>query len=157
MNVQSNPLVSEQKIHSHTESSVKRRDPNIQQLAQNYNKLCDDMARLIRERKAPLGSVCPTKIERKGLFALDVDDNIWQDIGLDDGSTETEPPLWLCDDRVREGIKALLELDRCTEEEERLRGECQAMRHWFAEEWNILNAAYANTGMLSSLIGRPLI
>lgn len=63
----------------------------------------------------------------------------------------------MCDDQVREGIKALLELDRCSEEEESLRAECQAMCQWFAEEWSIINAAYDKTGKSSILIGDPLI
>lgn len=139
----------EQKIHSHTESSVKRRDPNIQQLARNYNKLCDDMVRLIQERKAPRGAIAPPKIASKGLFALDVDDEIWQDIGLDD-EPDANPPLWLCDKEVREGIKALLEHDRCVEEETRLHSECRAMQEWFSEEWAVVIDAYKNTGKIYS-------
>lgn len=138
---------TDQKIHSHTEASVRRRDPSIQQLAQSYNKLCDDMDRLIHERKAPRGSISPPRIDRKGLFALDVDDDIWQDIGLDDDIAGVQPPLWLCDNQVREGIKALLEHDRCLEEEERLRAECRSMREWFAEEWSVVVAACENTGL----------
>jgi hypothetical protein len=140
-------------VHSHTEASVKRRDPNIQQLARNYNKLCDDMVRLIRERKAPRGAIAPPKIASKGLFALDVDDDIWQDIGLDN-EPDPNPPLWLCDESVREGIKALLEHDRCLEEEVRLRHECCAMREWFLEEWLVVIGAYENTGEIPCLCGR---
>ncbi|KAG6862870.1 hypothetical protein C0991_009696, partial [Blastosporella zonata] len=55
------------------------------------------MADLIRKRKAPHGALCPQRIETKGLFALDVDDNIWQDIGLEDSVTGTAPP-WLADE-----------------------------------------------------------
>ena len=51
-----------------------------------------------------------------GLFALDIDDAIWQDVGLA-GEDLMDPPLWMCDEDVRRGIKALLELDRCLEEE----------------------------------------
>ncbi|KAF5374692.1 hypothetical protein D9615_008922 [Tricholomella constricta] len=72
--------VNEQKVHSHTEASVRRRDPSIQQLARDYNKLCDVMQSLIDSRKAPHGAICPPHIETKGLFALDVDDEIWQDL-----------------------------------------------------------------------------
>lgn len=63
-----------------------------------------------------------------------------------------EPPLWLCDEGVRAGIKALLELDRCKEEEERLLGECRAMREWFSEEWKVVNMAMNLTGKASFLI-----
>ena len=46
----------------------------------------------------------------KGLFALDVDDIIWQDVGLNDENWE-DPPHWLCDADVRSGILAMLDLD----------------------------------------------
>ncbi|EDQ98859.1 uncharacterized protein LACBIDRAFT_335588 [Laccaria bicolor S238N-H82] len=103
--------VNECKVHHHLEDSVKRRDPSIQKLTCDYNNLCDC--------KAPPGSVCPSKIVMKGLFALDVNDEIWQDAGLEDsldGAT-TDPPLWLCDDLVRSGI----------------------------QEWNVTCSAYDNT------------
>ncbi|RDB25584.1 hypothetical protein Hypma_006945 [Hypsizygus marmoreus] len=137
--------VNDQKINAHTESSVNRREPTIQRLAQDYNKLCNTMAKQIKDKKAPRGARPPQKIELKGLFALDVDDEIWQDVGLDDENPDLEPPPWLSSEHVREGIKALLECDRCLEEENRLRHECRAMREWFAEEWLTLNIAYDNT------------
>lgn len=67
-----------------------------------------------------------------------MDDAIWQDIGLTDAVVGA-PPLWLADNDVRSGILAMLELDRCVEEEARLRHERRAMQEWFAEEWKILN------------------
>ena len=51
------------------------------------------------------------------LFSLDVDDDIWQDIGLTETDDSTDPPLWLSDENVRMGIRAMLEMDRCQEEE----------------------------------------
>jgi len=78
---------------------------------------------------------------------LDVDDAIWQDVGLNDDVSE-EPPLWLCDAKVQSGILAMLDLDRCEEEELRLQHERRAMQDWFLEEWEIVNVAYENTGVL---------
>ncbi|GLB34365.1 hypothetical protein LshimejAT787_0112490 [Lyophyllum shimeji] len=98
------------------------------------------MAKMIKDKKAPRGARCPAKIDVKGLFALDVDDSIWQDVGLDDDEDpEVEPPPWLSNEGVRNGIKAMLERDRCVEEEARLRHECRSMREWFAEEWRIVS------------------
>ncbi|KAG6904167.1 hypothetical protein DXG01_012127, partial [Tephrocybe rancida] len=113
---------------------VQEDDPSISKLALNYNRLQDEMETLIKARKAPPRALCPDKIEMKGLFALDVDDAIWQDVGLDEGSNEAPPP-WLANESVRVGIRALLERDRCTEEEHRLRHECRSMRVWLSEEW----------------------
>ena len=51
------------------------------------------------------------------LFKLDVDNDIWQDIGLtDDNDEDLDIPAWLGDEYVRTGIKFLLELDGCIKE-----------------------------------------
>ncbi|KAF8835925.1 hypothetical protein BDN67DRAFT_912128, partial [Paxillus ammoniavirescens] len=49
---------------------------------------------------------------------LDVDDNIWKDVGLTGG--EAEPPAWLANDKVWMEIRDLLEKAQCIEEEMRL-------------------------------------
>ncbi|KAJ7788530.1 hypothetical protein B0H14DRAFT_2398355, partial [Mycena olivaceomarginata] len=85
----------------------------------------------------------------KGLWKLDVDDVIFQDVGLDDGDNASdEPPLWLCDEQVRAGIKALLELDRCEEEDAHLHRENEALRVWFAEEWKVSVVGIQEVGTL---------
>ena len=139
--------ISEQKVHTHTEASVKRCDTSIQQLARSYNELCNKIYKHICDGHAPIESVYPSRIDSKGLFALDVDDDIWQDTGLgDEGDQNANPPLWLCNANVRKGIGALLELDRCQEEEARLQHERRAMQEWFSEEWQVIVEAYEATG-----------
>lgn len=64
--------------------------------------------------------MAPVPVPAKGLYQLDVDDVIWQDLGLED--EEGTPPLWLCDDNVRSGIRAVLQKDRCNEEAPRCCG-----------------------------------
>ncbi|TFK60085.1 hypothetical protein BDN72DRAFT_779856, partial [Pluteus cervinus] len=147
------------KLHAQTDSSVRRRDPTIQEVARAYNKLCDEMTKLAREKKAPSGSICPVKVPLERLFSLDVDDTIWQDIGLTDDpppsptttSDQTTtppqlPPAWLSKEEVRDGIKAMLERDRCVEEEARLVHERRAMQFWFHEEWRALSDGINSTG-----------
>ncbi|KAJ3743316.1 hypothetical protein EV360DRAFT_90237 [Lentinula raphanica] len=135
---------SEQRINEHTQDSVKRRDPGISQLAHKYNKLCEDMNILIRKKKAPRNSVAPIKIDRERLFELDVDDDIWLDVGFgydEEEEEESNPPLWLSNDSVRAGIRALTDRDRCLEEQARLLKEQSAIHLWFYEEWRVVNAA----------------
>lgn len=134
----------EHRINEHTQDSVKRRNPTLQSLANKYNKLCVDMEHLIAQQKAPANAVAPPKIEMEGLFVLDVDDDIWLDVGLgyeDDLPNGGQPPLWLSSDRVRAGIRCLLERDRCEEEKRCLLGERNTMQEWFSEEWSVLEVA----------------
>ena len=67
-------------------------------------------------------------------------------MGLYDRDADGEPPLWLCDDKVRAGIKAVLELDRCDEEDARLQRETMALRVWFREEWEVAVRAIDEAG-----------
>ncbi|KAJ7659649.1 hypothetical protein DFH06DRAFT_917907, partial [Mycena polygramma] len=67
----------------------------------------------------------------------------------------SQPPLWLKSEAVRDGIKAMLQLDRCLEEEPRLFHECQALRYWLSEEWDAValakNVAREDEGMRHQL------
>ncbi|KAK7435306.1 hypothetical protein VKT23_019751 [Stygiomarasmius scandens] len=131
---------SEQKLHDHTRDSVQRRDPSILALATKYNHLCDEILVLIQRGKAPAHAVPPIKIEKSTLFALDTDEDIWQDVGLTENGDQLPPP-WMVDENVRKGIRAMLELDRCAEESARLRIQRQSLQEWFLEEWQVLMVA----------------
>ena len=48
------------------------------------------MQMLIRQRKAPRNSIAPLKIQLEGLFDLDVDDDIWLDVGLSYGNGDED-------------------------------------------------------------------
>jgi hypothetical protein len=132
---------AEQKLQSHAETQIKRRAPGIVKLAKSYNDTCDQMQEQITDNLAPRGAIMPQQIQREGLFNLDVDDDIWQDVGLDDENDDQQPPPWLADDGYRSGIKHMLELDRCGEEEARLRRERCAMQEWMLEEWACVTTA----------------
>lgn len=129
-------------------SSVKRREPATQQLAAAFNKLCDEMDVEIHHNRAPQGVFSPPRIDRSQLFNLDVDDDLWLDVGLgvdeDEGSSDI--PAWLGDDSVRQGIKTRLELDRCLEEEMRVQLERCALQEWFTEEWSCMSEAELREG-----------
>ncbi|KII83586.1 hypothetical protein PLICRDRAFT_119196 [Plicaturopsis crispa FD-325 SS-3] len=141
--------VNEKNLRSHTKSRIRTREPGILSLAKSYNTLCDQLVSLIRKGKALPGAVAPTPIAREGLFKLDVDDDIWQDIGLDEeDNTATDIPGWLGDDKVRDGIRARLDLDRCLEEEDRLKRERCSMQEWMIEEWGVLQDGLADAVLL---------
>lgn len=100
------------------------------------------MERLIQQKKAPRNSVAPLKIEMEGLFELDVDDDIWLDVGIGyNEESDTVPPLWLSNEGVRTGIRAMTDRDRCVEERKRLLKERNSLQVWFNEEWQVVNKA----------------
>lgn len=100
---------------------------------------------MLDNNEGPRGAQAPHPISTEGLFKLDVDDEIWQDVGLDESDLGNDIPRWLGDENVREGIKALLELDRCKEEERRLTYERTAMQEWLIEEWECVKAGIEET------------
>lgn len=59
-------------------------------------------------------------------------------MGLTDDHDVSDPPAWLANDAVRDGIRALLLKDRCEEEIIRLNKERDALQEWFAEEWLVI-------------------
>ncbi|KAJ7327954.1 hypothetical protein DFH08DRAFT_710067 [Mycena albidolilacea] len=143
-------LATDDKLRVHTESAIKRREPTITKIAAEYNKLCAKIAKLIKAGQAPRGAIAPVPIPPNGLWQLDVDDAIFQDVGLYDRDADGEPPLWLCDEKVRAGIKAVLELDRCDEEDVRLQRETLGLRVWFREEWEVAVQAIDEAGKSAS-------
>jgi hypothetical protein len=52
-----------------------------------------------------------------------------------------EIPRWLDDPDVREGIRAMLKVDRCLEERRRLGNEADNMCRWFGRELEAIEVA----------------
>lgn len=129
--------VNKAKLDKNAHQQMKRKEPGINSLAQKYNKSCNVLQTMVAEKKAPRGARAPVMIELEGLYKLDVDDDIWQDIGLTDESDYATVPDWLGNDLVQKGIKALLEYDRCLEEKRRIIHECISMQDWMVEEWDV--------------------
>jgi hypothetical protein len=140
----------EGKLQNHIKSSFHSRGPQIQRLTKTYNETCSQIHRLIDQGDAPLGAQVPNKIEKESLFKLDVDDEIWQDINVDnlDGSV----PAWLGDNNIRDGIRVLLQHDRCVEEEMRIVREVHTLREWMQEEWVSIQNCIHISGMFFLLI-----
>lgn len=83
----------------------------ILKIVSTYNTLCDQFHVLIRQCKAPANAILPLPISCDGICQLDVDDEIWQDIGLENETMD--PPQWLADENVCQSIRLLLDLDHC--------------------------------------------
>ncbi|KAG2030163.1 hypothetical protein BDR03DRAFT_936715 [Suillus americanus] len=122
--------VNEHKLHVHAEASIQRRNPTIRKLITTYNNLCGE---------APAGVIAPHSISPTGIFQLDVDDDIWQDVGLD--GNDMAPPAWLADENMCAAIKFQLEVDRCNEERARIMRERCVLQEWMMAEWDALQEA----------------
>ncbi|KAI6097143.1 hypothetical protein EV401DRAFT_2062187 [Pisolithus croceorrhizus] len=141
--------VSEQRLQNHTETSVKQHEPGVVKLSTNYNNMCLQMAALIHQGKAPQGSIAPVLIPRDALFKLDVDDDIWQDAGLED-DTGRLPPAWLADEK----------LGYCEEEERCLLHERRTLMEWELrgfprlpdESWGVTNEELNSKVLISQLL-----
>lgn len=106
---------------------------------------------MVQHHQAPIGAVVPQRIPDGGLWKLDIDDSIWQDVGLDEQS-DGSPPPWLAHEPTRAGIRALLDYDRACEEEARLLRERQALQDWMLEEWQVVQTAIERTGKCTPLL-----
>jgi hypothetical protein len=133
---------SDRKLSDHARTSTKRREPGLQSHVKLYNNICHQMKALAGRRRGLRRVILPKPIDPQNVFALDVDDDIWQDTGLDeDDDTDNAAPEWLTDDTVRKAIRLTLLHDRCVEEEDRLRKERWAMQDWVYEEWMVVLTA----------------
>ena len=138
--------VNHLKLEKHAQSQLKRKEPGIQTTAKIYNKLYSDLSKIIEKGAAPKGAIAPLPIELDGLFKLNIDDDIWQDIGLTDKTDDiTAIPAWLGNNDVRDEIKALLDYDRCVEKITRVKYECVCMQEWFQKEWIVVEKAIEDT------------
>ncbi|KAG1765260.1 hypothetical protein EV702DRAFT_950456, partial [Suillus placidus] len=87
----------------------------------------------------PPNAIAPNPISPAGIFDLDVDADIWQDIGLND--IVPEPPDWLADEVTCAVIRLVLEIDQCNEENLHMKVECCALQEWAIVEWDALQRA----------------
>ena len=128
------PDVVDKKLHAHTQLAINRREPAIMSLVAKYNSFCDKLEYHVTHGRAPQGVISPFKISRERLWSLDVDDEIWQDVGLEDAEETCAIPNWLGNEKTCQGIQAMLEFNRCVEEERRLKKERSAMQCWMKRE-----------------------
>ena len=96
----------------------------------------------------PRNAVIPPPIEMKGLFSLDVDNDIWQDIGLANDEFGGKVPPWLGDEDVQNGIQLVQEITNCSDELYLCERERFSLQHWFNDESAALIAVLqASEGM----------
>lgn len=100
----------------------------------------------------PHRAIMPLDVPKDKMWDLDVDDPIWNDVGLGwsepgapldndrdgDGEEGIQIPRWMGDDGIRRGMHALALRDRGREEKIRLSLERDALESEAREVWNAL-------------------
>ncbi|KAF9507058.1 hypothetical protein BS47DRAFT_1423787, partial [Hydnum rufescens UP504] len=133
---------TDQKTQSHIEDAMHRHEPTITGLAKKYNSMLKQMVQLRMTDTVAANAILPPAIVLKTLFKLDVDDDTWHDVGLEDlEEFGGVLPPWLSDDTVRAGIRFNQEVLNCKGELARCHTECAAMQTWFEEEYEATSFA----------------
>jgi hypothetical protein len=116
------------KMHQRTRKAITKRKPALMAAIRKFNKYCATLTSLYKaEWTIPLPQPLPTK-----LSALRDSGALLEDVWVT--PTHGDAPRWLEDSNVREGIRAMLKLDRCLEERRRLGLEADNLCRWFGGE-----------------------
>ncbi|OCH83923.1 hypothetical protein OBBRIDRAFT_815662 [Obba rivulosa] len=137
-----NPLGT--KLHQHTRKAISKRQPSILTAIRKFNKYCMILADAASKPGIPASIVLPQPLATD-LAKLRDDPNLYEDVWITPNPSQ-EPPRWLEDQDVRNGIQALLKMDRCKEEEARLRREADNMTRWFGRELAATQLAMSTFG-----------
>ncbi|PBK71398.1 hypothetical protein ARMSODRAFT_883693 [Armillaria solidipes] len=113
------------KLHQQTRKSISRRKPALMAAIRKFNEYVEQLEHLANENKIkfPL----PRRLSTE-LAHLKNSDDLLQDVWIQ--AIPTEAPAWLVDANIRQGIRAMLQLDRCLEERRRLGHEADHLLSW---------------------------
>jgi hypothetical protein len=135
-------MIIDQKTWSHIEDAMHHHEPTITGLTKKYNNMLKQMVQLQTTDTVAANVILPPAIILKTLFKLDVDDDTWHDIGLEDlEEFGGVLPPWLSDDTVQAGIHFDQEVLNCEGELACCHMECAAMQTWFEEEYEATSFA----------------
>jgi hypothetical protein len=94
-------MIIDQKTQSHIKDAMHPCEPTIPGLTKKYNNMLKQMVQLRTTDTVAASVILPPAIILKTLFKLDVDDDTWHDIGLEDlAEFRGVLPPWLSDDTV---------------------------------------------------------
>ncbi|KIJ39822.1 hypothetical protein M422DRAFT_174765 [Sphaerobolus stellatus SS14] len=91
--------VTQEKDHAQMKALLKHSNKTISNLVGKYNRLVDLMRDLKKCNKALLRAQIPPILQTQQLFCLDIYDDIWNEVGLDDNDG-AEPPGWLSNNKI---------------------------------------------------------
>ncbi|KAF8219110.1 hypothetical protein L208DRAFT_1383114 [Tricholoma matsutake] len=133
------------KIHQSTRKAISKCKLALMNAICKFNKYCEALKNLYKpEWNIPLPELLLTQ-----LAVLRDSSSLMEDVWI--APAEGEVPRWLEDHDVREGIRAILKLDQCLEEQCHLGIEADNLCRWFGQELSALEV------MLSTPSNGPLI
>jgi hypothetical protein len=101
--------------------------------------------------KPSTAAAAPEPLNINSLFDPDSNQHMWMEQDLNEAASA---PRYMYDSQIREGIAAMLVLDRAEEEEHRLQAEAQTMGKWLGLQLKRLHwAIEACQGSVDSLLG----
>ncbi|KAG6877328.1 hypothetical protein C0993_008548 [Termitomyces sp. T159_Od127] len=123
------------KLHQATRAAIKKRAPALMAGLRKYNDICATLAAMYKpEWNIPLPEPLPTELK-----PLRDATNLMEDVWI--SRPMEEVPCWLSDNTVRGGIRALLKVERCSEEWRRLQLEAANLSRWFGHELSAVELA----------------
>ncbi|KAG6862631.1 hypothetical protein C0991_011149, partial [Blastosporella zonata] len=125
------------KLHQTTRNAIASRAPALMNAIRKFNGYCAMAASINKDKwNIPTPEPLPLKLAELRESPL-----LYEDIWITKDIKEC--PLWLTKPRVRDGIRAVLKMDRCLEEQERLTQEAENLCRWFGRELQALEATIA--------------
>ena len=117
-----------------------RKTLGIKALARRYNAMCQDLLSHPSKRYYP-SAIIPPLLDIPELFNPNANSSIWMAASLNDKDEECQPPAYLADPKVQDGILGWLALQRCEEEQSRLLGEMDGLIGWVSSQIHSIDQA----------------
>jgi hypothetical protein len=115
-------------MHQYTRKAIAKQKPALMTAIRKFNGYCETLSSLHKaEWSIPVPQQLPTQ-----LSALRDCENLLEDVWVTPANEGT--PRWLEDIDVRNGIRAMLKVERCLEERRRLGLEADNLCRWFGSE-----------------------
>lgn len=118
----------------HVQDALSRRAPNIKNICKKYDALQRKCEKIPRDRRPP-GAIVPPKLDIDEASKLDIDSDIWFDIGLHNKDEFKDGvPDWLADEKTQLGIRAMHQVLNCEAELDRCHQERTTLQTWYIDE-----------------------
>ena len=113
---------------------MKHHGPGLDVTLNKYNALWKDMLREWGKNGVKRDAYVPPELSIEGLYKLDVDQDIWQNVDMEDFEGG-KVPLWLSDKEVWDGIQAAQEVKSCQQELSQCEWEHSNLHVWLLKDY----------------------